>query len=95
MTAMCDFPASNALACIVLNNNSACIPPTSRAHGQSVLSAECCGTGLQMIPIGAVQALVNVQLLSKIPPFKQLLQISFTNAIIVSILPGAGTRVGL
>lgn len=44
--------------------------------------------GLQLIPVGAVQALVNVALLSKIPPFKQLLKINFTNAIIVSILPG-------
>ncbi len=35
------------------------------------------------------QALVNVSLLRKIPPFKQLLDIQFTNAIIVSILPGA------
>lgn len=43
---------------------------------------------MQLIPVGAVQALVNVQLLSKIPPFKQLLNIPFTNAIIVSILPG-------
>lgn len=43
----------------------------------------------QLIPIGAVQALVNVSLLEKIPPFKQLLDIQFINAIIVSILPGA------
>ena len=42
-----------------------------------------------MIPIGMVQALVNVTLLEKIPPFKQLLEIQFINAIIVSILPGA------
>lgn len=44
---------------------------------------------LQLIPISAMQALVNVALLEKIPPFKQLLDIAFTNAIIVSILPGA------
>ena len=44
---------------------------------------------MQLIPVGAVQALVNVQLLNKIPPFKQLLKIQFTNALIVSILPGA------
>ena len=43
----------------------------------------------QLIPVGAVQALVNVQLLNKIPPFHQLLKIQFTNALIVSILPGA------
>lgn len=36
----------------------------------------------------ALQALVNVQLLGKYPPFKQLLDIQFTNAILVSILPG-------
>ena len=42
----------------------------------------------QLIPVGAVQALVNVQLLNKIPPFHQLLKIQFTNALIVSILPG-------
>lgn len=36
-----------------------------------------------------LQALVNVQLLGKYPPFKQLLDIPFTNAILVSILPGA------
>ena len=47
----------------------------------------CCAA-VQIIPVGAVQALVNVSLLSKIPPFKQLLNIAFTNAIIVSILPG-------
>ena len=47
-----------------------------------------CDIGLQLIPIGAVQALVNVSLLKKIPPFKQLLKVNFTNAIIVSILPG-------
>lgn len=41
-----------------------------------------------LIPVGAVQAMVNVDLLGKIPPFKQLLDIAFTNAIIVSILPG-------
>ncbi len=44
---------------------------------------------VQLIPVGAVQALVNVQLLNKIPPFHQLLKIQFTNALIVSILPGA------
>ena len=43
---------------------------------------------VQLIPVGAVQALVNVNLLNKIPPFHQLLDIQFTNAIIVSILPG-------
>ena len=42
----------------------------------------------QLIPVGAVQALVNVQLLNKIPPFHQLLDIQFTNALIISILPG-------
>lgn len=31
---------------------------------------------------------MNVQLLGKYPPFKQLLDIQFTNAILVSILPG-------
>lgn len=35
------------------------------------------------------QGFVNVDLLGKYPPFKQLLDIKFTNAIIVSILPGA------
>lgn len=39
--------------------------------------------------MGAVQALVNVSLIGKYPPFKQLLDIAFTNAIIVSILPSA------
>ena len=49
----------------------------------------------QLIPVGAVQALVNVNLLNKIPPFHQLLDIQFTNAIIVSILPGACSSVPL
>lgn len=48
-----------------------------------------------LIPIGAIQAIVNVSLLKKITPFKQLLRITFVNAIIVSILPGLVLKIFL
>jgi len=48
-----------------------------------------------LIPIGFVQGFVNVDLLGKYPPFKQLLDIQFTNAIIVSILPGLVLKIFL
>jgi hypothetical protein len=47
--------------------------------------AAVCSPASCAVPL---QALVNVQLLGKYPPFKQLLDIQFTNAILVSILPG-------
>lgn len=40
------------------------------------------------IPIGAVQAIIEVNRLSKIPGFKQLVSISFIRSIIQAILPG-------
>lgn len=39
------------------------------------------------IPVGAVQALVEVQRLQNIPVFKQLLQITFIKSLLQSIFP--------
>ena len=41
------------------------------------------------IPVGAVQALIEVQRLNSIPGFKELNSITFINALIQAILPGA------
>ncbi len=48
--------------------------------------ANQCSTPVQ-IPVGAIQALLEVQRLSKYPPFKQLVNIAFTRSLIESILP--------
>ncbi|KAK9845039.1 hypothetical protein WJX74_009951 [Apatococcus lobatus] len=40
-----------------------------------------------MIPVGAIQAILEVQRLQNITPFKQLVNISFTRSLIESILP--------
>ena len=39
------------------------------------------------IPVGAIQAILEVQRLSKYPPFKQLVKIAFTRSLIEAILP--------
>ncbi len=44
------------------------------------------------VPIGAIQAILEVQRLDNITPFKQLVQISFTRSLIESVLPGALSR---
>ena len=41
------------------------------------------------IPIGAIQALVEVDRLDTVPFFKQLLEISFVKALLQSVLPSA------
>ena len=40
------------------------------------------------VPVGAIQAILQVNRLQNITPFKQLVNISFTRSLIQSILPG-------
>lgn len=43
------------------------------------------------IPIGAVQAIIEVDRLSKISAFRKLVDIAFIRSIIEAILPGEGS----
>ncbi|KAK9864573.1 hypothetical protein WJX84_004373 [Apatococcus fuscideae] len=47
------------------------------------------------IPVGAIQAILEVQRLSKYPPFKQLVNIAFTRSLIESILPSLVLKIFL
>ena len=44
------------------------------------------------IPVGAIQALVEVDRLQNVPGFKQLLQITFIKALLQSVFPSAPRR---
>lgn len=41
------------------------------------------------IPIGAMQGIIEVQRLSDVPVFKQLVSVAFVRSLIEAILPGA------
>ena len=51
--------------------------------------------GCMQIPVGAIQALLQVQRLDTITPFKQLVNIQFTRSIIESLLPSIVLKIFL
>ncbi|KAK9804434.1 hypothetical protein WJX72_012500 [[Myrmecia] bisecta] len=60
-----------------------------------VWSAFVCLTLFYMIPVGAVQALIEVSRLQQVPFFREILNIDFVRSILTAILPGLVLKIFL